>query len=401
MLADIVKYPFKVVSFARKMRAAHALYGKPYPDMLRRFMHLCDQELFSPREVFLWDLLGPKYADSELQSALSKAACVALQQRLNPASAAALTEDKSIFYQYCVANGLPTPRLLAVIGPQLGWTADRRVLASDDDWIRFFTELQVSTIVVKPVLGVYARSVRLLRREGVSWIDARGRRLSPEELTRDLRQDKDYNSFVVQERAYPHPRLVELSGTDYMQTLRVVTIVSPREGARVVFPLVKVIAGSSAVDNFSYGATGNFLAPINLTTGRIECARAARPGGVGTEVVERHPVTGVAFAGYEVPLWHEACDLARRAAMSFLPLVTIGWDIGITPDGPLLIEGNAWWDPVHTMEKKMDLFRNWTHSILDKSPVPVAPQGSAAGAPRGPRERLLEPSGRSVAPGGG
>ncbi len=372
MLDQIIKHPLKIVSFARKMRAAHELYGKPYPELLRRFLRLCEHELFTPREVFLWDLLGAKFGDDEFQLALSKTACVSLQQHLNSPAAAALTEDKAIFYQYCASNGLPSPRLLAVMGPQIGWTPDRSVLASDDDWSRFFAEIDSSSIVIKPALGVYARGVRLLRRDGADWVDARGHRLTPQELTRDLRQDASYNSFVVQERAYPHPRLVELSGTTYMQTLRVVTVVLPGQGAQVAFPLVKVIAGSSAVDNFSYGATGNFLAPIDLATGRIECARAARPGGVGTEVIDRHPVTGVPFAGFEVPLWDEACDLARRAAMSFLPLITIGWDIGITPDGPQLIEGNAWWDPVHTMEKKMDVFRNWTRAILEKAPLPAS-----------------------------
>jgi hypothetical protein len=37
--------------------------------------------------------------------------------------------------------------------------------------------------------------------------------------------------------------------------------------------------------------------------------------------------------------------LAERAARTFFPLRTVGWDIALTTDGPALIEGNPFWDP--------------------------------------------------------
>lgn len=42
-------------------------------------------------------------------------------------------------------------------------------------------------------------------------------------------------------------------------------------------------------------------------------------------------------------LWEEAFALVRGAAPHFLPLRTLGWDIAITPDGPMIIEANAHW----------------------------------------------------------
>jgi hypothetical protein len=41
--------------------------------------------------------------------------------------------------------------------------------------------------------------------------------------------------------------------------------------------------------------------------------------------------------------------LVFRAARLFLPLRTIGWDVAIAPDGPILMEGNAYWDPFNDM----------------------------------------------------
>jgi hypothetical protein len=39
-------------------------------------------------------------------------------------------------------------------------------------------------------------------------------------------------------------------------------------------------------------------------------------------------------------MWKEVRDLAFRAHQAFNDRTIIGWDIGIAPDGPILIEGN-------------------------------------------------------------
>ncbi|MBN9282025.1 MAG: hypothetical protein J0H37_07220, partial [Hyphomicrobium denitrificans] len=49
--------------------------------------------------------------------------------------------------------------------------------------------------------------------------------------------------------------------------------------------------------------------------------------------------------GFRLPDWTLVTELALRAARTFLPLRTIGWDIALTPDGPVIVEGNRWWDP--------------------------------------------------------
>ena len=366
MFTHAIRKPRKIINFVRKLRAAHRLYGKPYGDLLRRFLQLCSEpESYSPREVFLWDLLGPQFADDELDQAMSKTAMIRLQRRLNPPDAAALTEDKSIFYGHCEANGLAAPRLLAVIGPQLGWTADGSVLRGDSAWADFFESLSAPDIVIKPAMGVYARGVHLLRRQGAQWVEVQGRAFTPAALVAELRRDSGYDRFVVQERAFCDPRLVALSGTDFLQTIRVITVMAEGQGPEIIFAFLKVINGAATTDNFSYGAAGNLLAPIDLQTGRLKVVKAARPGGVGLQSVACHPVTGTAFADFEVPHWAEACALTRRAATSFLPLVTIGWDVALTPEGPLLIEGNAWWDPILTIDKRMRVFRDYAQRHLE------------------------------------
>jgi hypothetical protein len=305
-----------------------------------------------------------------LRSAISKSALIAWQQRLNPVSAADLTEDKVVFSNYCRAYGLPAPRLLAVVGWDLGWTADGKVMRCDAHWTRFFDELAVGDIVIKPALGVYGRDVRFYRRAEGHWLDETGRAVASTEIVTALRHNGCFSNFVVQERVPSHPSLARLSGTDYLQTVRIVTLVSERNGPEIVGSLFKVIGSNATIDNFASGSKGNLLAPVSRQTGRIECALTCRPSGVGLEPVERHPLTGLPLPGFQLPFWPETCELARRAALAFAPLLSVGWDVAITPDGPVLIEGNAWWDPQNE-DPSMLGFATYLRSLFDESAAPA------------------------------
>ena len=99
------------------------------------------------------------------------------------------------------------------------------------------------------------------------------------------------------------------------------------------------------MDNHDHGRTGNLHASIDLKTGMLIGANTRTMDGSGLKTVPMHPVTGKLFEGFQMPLWKEACQLATETAYNFLPLRIVGWDIAISPNGPCLIEGNAWADP--------------------------------------------------------
>ena len=74
---------------------------------------------------------------------------------------------------------------------------------------------------------------------------------------------------------------------------------------------------------------------------------------IGTEdgfelgVLETHPKTGHSLVNFRVPYWQAARDMVIDAARKFAPIKTIGWDVAITPDGPVIIEGNTSWGIDH------------------------------------------------------
>jgi hypothetical protein len=56
-----------------------------------------------------------------------------------------------------------------------------------------------------------------------------------------------------------------------------------------------------------------------------------------------HPKTGVPFNKFRLPFWSEVCSLVKETAIKLLPVRTIGWDVAITPNGPVILEANIWW----------------------------------------------------------
>ncbi|MEY6563350.1 sugar-transfer associated ATP-grasp domain-containing protein, partial [Listeria monocytogenes] len=49
---------------------------------------------------------------------------------------------------------------------------------------------------------------------------------------------------------------------------------------------------------------------------------------------------GIDPSTFVMPFWSEMRDTMRLAARTLKPLRSIGWDVAITPNGPLVVEAN-------------------------------------------------------------
>ena len=78
----------------------------------------------------------------------------------------------------------------------------------------------------------------------------------------------------------------------------------------------------------------------------------------------------------ELPIGAAAKELVTSAALTFLPLRTIGWDVALTPMGPVLIEGNAWWGPFHNAHGLMGRYLKYNRD----GPVVIVATSIKAGA---------------------
>jgi hypothetical protein len=72
-----------------------------------------------------------------------------------------------------------------------------------------------------------------------------------------------------------------------------------------------------------------------------------------------HPVSGAQIKGTRLSIGPDAVRLALRAHEALDTPWTVGWDVALTPDGPMLIEGNPQWGV-------------WAGQVPHESPLPPA-----------------------------
>ncbi len=77
-------------------------------------------------------------------------------------------------------------------------------------------------------------------------------------------------------------------------------------------------------------------APIDVDTGIITHVAYDKD----RITYENHPNTGYPIKGAKIPMWKESLALIKEAGEILPQIGYVGWDVAVTPTGPVLIEGN-------------------------------------------------------------
>lgn len=135
---------------------------------------------------------------------------------------------------------------------------------------------------------------------------------------------------LIEEFLVQHPDMASLYPGS-VNTLRIVTYLDPQGEVHVLARLVK-IGNGGFIDNYSGGGMYTML---------DEHGRALHAAYDGEgHVFDRHPVTGTHIEGFQVPMFDEVIAFAKDLARRVPEMPYIGWDIAITPERPIVIEGN-------------------------------------------------------------
>lgn len=236
-------------------------------------------------------------------------------------------DPKVAFYRRCRKLGLRTAPITASFdhGDLDEWHEGER------------GRLPPVDLILKPCDGASGEGVESWHREpGATTWRRQGAHLTEAELLDRCRVLSRTSPFLIQPRLMNHPELEPLS-SGALCTVRVVTCF-PLGGAPVeILSVLRMPVGQTDADNFD---AGGIAAPVHPETGRLgpAIARDIRRGSWDT-----HPDTGAPITGALLPGRAEIVALCLASHARFPEFRSIGWDVPLTPDGPLLLEANALW----------------------------------------------------------
>jgi hypothetical protein len=126
-----------------------------------------------------------------------------------------------------------------------------------------------------------------------------------------------------------------------VNTIRIHTL-RGKEGIRIVL-LPELYVASGGEKNTIHSKKDKYAIFIDPQSGRLweKAFRILSPLSITTYGETFHCDTGTIFGNIVIPYWQEVKAMIIDAASYITELDYIGWDVAITPGGPVIIEGNA------------------------------------------------------------
>ncbi|MDE5880778.1 MAG: hypothetical protein K2H60_03530 [Muribaculaceae bacterium] len=244
----------------------------------------------------------------------------------------AILRNKLFFEAVARILGIDTPRNIAY-SDNGRLTLIKTQSSVKIGWAEFLNILDDAVIYVKPIDGECGSGIRKL--------EVRSHEIyhREEKLSTDHLQDMfGKGRYIFQEALKQHSEMNRLYPLS-VNTIRMITVRNPKTNEiEILPPTLRIGAHGNYVDNFSQGGV---IVAMDTESGKLSEWGFYKPlyGFKGTE----HPDTKIRFETFEVPYFKEAKEMARYFH-SFLNLHSIGWDIAISENGPVFIEGNDNWE---------------------------------------------------------
>lgn len=201
--------------------------------------------------------------------------------------------------------------------------ASLTMLEQDPQLIESFLHNKTGKVVLKYSRGQCGQQVNVMETKNISAVDL-------------LTLMKNTNSDLIEEFVVQHDALMKIAPRG-LNTVRIITQYISDTEVQIIGAALRLSLYNS-VDNMG---AGNIVTSLDLETGAT--TDAGIYADVTKEDVKTHPLTGVDIIGFKVPFWEECKNMVKQAATLTPENKSIGWDVGVTNEGPILIEGNHDW----------------------------------------------------------
>ncbi len=239
---------------------------------------------------------------------------------------ASILQNKLSFACYCKNYLLPTPKLLSYNIKNHYFTKNGvEIVNSNEDLLKVFKTVMEDNSIdlfLKPIQSQGGQGCILLTKNTLkAQIDAYGH---------ILRQ----NSYIHQNRIQQHSSISKIY-PHAVNTMRLTTYIDTYQNIHIISGLMRFGIGHTITDNVT---TGGFYVSVDMESGRLK-DKGQQGIAAGGQVFFKHPNSNIILKEFEIPFFKDACSLVKQAT-SYFPSRIIGWDIAITNNGPVIIEGN-------------------------------------------------------------
>lgn len=240
-----------------------------------------------------------------------------------------IISDKFYFYLFLKSLGFPTPEILY-------YTRNGKLFYSSSG-----KEERVETVISKDI-DAFAKPYGGQLGNGAFALKVKDSKVyvNNKELyqTDELLQSLTLTNYIVQNRIIQHPQMNRLCSTA-VNTIRLLTLITPDEDIIAYRAGLRIGREGCSVDNC---AKGGIFVGIDMNTGKLMKRGIIKPPH-GTMLLQ-HPDNGIIFEGFEIPYFKESVEMAKELHSRLYRIHSVGWDIAITPVGPIFIEGNSKWE---------------------------------------------------------
>jgi hypothetical protein len=233
--------------------------------------------------------------------------------------------DKNLFAEMMHDNHLPIPETVGLI-----LNGNLRLEGNVSECVPFERLLEKEChLLCKPIRGYSGNGIISIRvKDGKLY--HKGEEWSLEKLQESTKDDTYLVQHFVENQ---HPAMKTLF-PNVLNTLRV-TMARTESGVELLGVMCLMGSANSEYSNWHFGG---------ICVSVDEEGKLLKYGFSNSDKrITKHPDTGTVFEGYQLPYYKETIDLCKKAMDVFYGLRTIGWDIAITEDGPIFIEGNHGW----------------------------------------------------------
>lgn len=148
---------------------------------------------------------------------------------------------------------------------------------------------------------------------------------------------------VLEERIQQVPEMAMFHPFS-VNTIRLTTIIQNNVVTNC-YSFFRMGRGNNVVDN---AGAGGIFATVDIATGIVITLGISETG----ECYINHPDTGVKIIGYQIPQWDKLLELAEELARIVPEQQYVGWDLALTNEGWVVVEGNGKGQLLHQYANK-------------------------------------------------